>query len=444
MTMQVDGIVTGFDTSSMIDGIVNASAIPGKVMESQLDELGERREKVAGLANRLEDLSSTLGNLGTEQDIVALSASVSDTTQLSVSTSSDAVTGTWDVQVKRLATAELELSQGFSDATSTDVIEEGTYTVTYGTDSTEITIDSANSSLTNLADQIDEIDGLTAFVLNTGEPSDPYRLVIQGEDTGAENAISVSVAGASGPGTAVAWTEFQGADDAWIQVNGIDVYSASNTASDVLPGVSLQLQAVGDEPTSVTLSRDNDAIYANIEQFVEGFNTVTSYYDTHTAYDSEKNIKGALIGDATARRVMDTLGSLVSSAYDVGGLYSSLGEIGIETQQDGSLKVDSDKLQTAIEDNLDDVVALFTTEGGPAETLRTKIDDVFVDEDSGSLTTREESLQTSIEELGERITDFNEYLSDMADRLRGRFTDLEVAMSSFQSTQTYLTSLFSS
>jgi len=74
--------------------------------------------------------------------------------------------------------------------------------------------------------------------------------------------------------------------------------------------------------------------------------------------------------------------------------------------------------------------------------MKTVIDDVFVDEDIGSLTSRSESLAGSIEELEERITDFDLYLDNMRDRLRERFTDMEVAMGEMQSTQSYLTALF--
>ena len=440
MTM-IDGIVTGLDTTAMIEAIVSVSGVPKYQMQRQLSDLEDRRDKVAGMSTRLTDLSGILEDMADADSFVAHKASVSEEGQFSATVGTGAVTGIHEVRVETLANSELEVSEGFADQSSTGVIHEGTYSITYAGTATDITIDSSNSSLVDLAAAIDDIDGLSAYVLDTGEAVDPYKLVVQGTDTGAANTIEIAGPTPSGAGTVPTFTEQVTAADAKIHFNDIVVYSASNQVS-AIPGLTLDLEATSATAVTLTVEEDLTAIEETIQGFVDAYNEVANYYEVHTVYNADNGLKGALVGDSSARRVMDRLGSMVSSQYTVDGALEALSQLGIQTQQDGSLELDTEALQEALTDSFDDVVELVTSTDGPITTMKTVIDDVFVDEDIGSLTSRSESLAGSIEELEERITDFDLYLDNMRDRLRERFTDMEVAMGEMQSTQSYLTALF--
>ncbi|MBN2801391.1 MAG: flagellar filament capping protein FliD [Deltaproteobacteria bacterium] len=444
MSTAVDGIVTGIDTSGLIKSIVAAASTPKIAMEGQLQDMEARREKVAGLSNRLEELSAKIAEMNTVSTFISHSIATSDDSQFTATADGDAVQGAWNVQVMRLASNEMEVTQGVADAYSTGVIEEGTYSLTYKGVTTEVLIDDTNSSLNKLADAFNDVEGITAFVLNTGVAGAPYRLVVQGQDTGDDAGIDIALTGGSGTGTALAFEEKATAQNAWITINGLDVYSPTNQVQDAIPGIALDLKATGTATAALTVSEDIAGMEETIQAFVDSYNEVVSYFATNSVYNAEENIKGPLAGDATSRRVMDTLGSLISTAYTSGTSLHSLGQIGIETSSDGKLLLDSDKLQEALGANFDDVVALFTSDDGAAAKLKTTIDDVFVDEDNGTLSTRTESLQGSIDDIQGRIDDFDAYIENMSSRLRDRFTSMEVAMGQMQSTQTYLAALFAS
>ena len=84
--------------------------------------------------------------------------------------------------------------------------------------------------------------------MNTGEASNPYRLIIQGEDTGSANTIEIDTSGLTGGGTVPSFTEQTAAADAELSINGIDVVSDSNTVSDSITGLTLELTGTTSEP----------------------------------------------------------------------------------------------------------------------------------------------------------------------------------------------------
>ncbi len=442
MSTAVDGIVTGLDTTSLIKSIVAAASTPKKAMESQLKDMESKREKVAGLQNRLTELSEKIAEINTPSTFIKNTVSTSSSLQFGVTADGDAVQGSWNILVKRLASNEMEVSQGLADATTVGSIQEGTYTLTYQGTTHEVALDGTTASLSKLATAFNDIDGITAYVLDTGDGASPYRLVVQGEDTGADSGITLGLTGASGAGELLSFTEEATAVDAWMTVNGVNVYAASNQVQDAIPGITLDLKDVGTTATALTVAEDLAGIEETVQSFVDAYNAVVEYYQTNTVYNAEEGIKGALIGDATARRVMDSLSTMVSAAYGVGTEVQSFGQLGVETQNDGKLTLDSDKLQAALAASYDDVISMFTADAGPVNTLKAAIDDVFVNEESGTLVSRGDSLQDSIDDMQLRIDDFDLYIENMSSRLRGRFTAMEIAMGEMQSTQTYLSALF--
>lgn len=426
------------DTTALIDAIVEASAGTKYIMQKQLRGYESKQEKVAGIKNRLDSLVDTIKTMDGPTEFPAYNATVSDETMMSAVSDSDAVPGTYSISVSALAQSESEVSGGYADSDTTQVISTGTYQVSYGSTSLSIEIDSTNNTLDDLAEQLDALDGLAAYVLDTGSASDPYKIVVMGEDTGASNTVDLS--GLSG----VSFTETVGAQDATLAVNGVSVNSASNSLSDTIPGLSLSLLQTTSTAVNVQVNRDTDAITGKVQAFVDGYNEVINYYKTNTLYDTEKGIKGALIGDSTVRNIVEKLGSMVSSQYDLGLAFDSLGQMGISTSQSGTIVFDSSDFEDNMASNMDAVVSFFTDDAGPLATIRDRIEDVYVDEHDGNLKARTDSLEDTITDLEDSIVDFEVRLDSYASRLRDQFNSMEVVLGDLFATQTYLSSLFAS
>jgi flagellar hook-associated protein 2 len=384
----VDGIVSGFDTSALIDAIATAYSGPLEIMESNLERYKDQLDKTAGLSNRLEDLSSAIEALQGDDGLLAFTANASVEGAFTATVGADVAPGTYTVEVNSLATNETEASQGFADPDAND-LKKGTFSVTYDGVTTDIELDDTNNTLTDLAAAIDDIEGLSAYVLDTRDGSgSPYKLVVSGDKTGSDAGITLDTSGLNGGGTEPTFTEQTTAVDASITVNNMVVNSEGNTF-DGIPGLSIDLLRAGDGPVQLTVGLDQEAMAANVQAFVDSYNEVVSYYSTNTAFDQENGINGALVGDSTARRVMSGLGTLVSSQVTVAGSdFSALAQIGIATNQDGTLSLDNDALAEALSDDLQGVRTMLLAEDGPMGVFKSTIDDIYVDETNGVLASR--------------------------------------------------------
>ena len=437
----LDGIASGLDTTSLIRAVMEVAEAPLKRMQGNLDSLEDVKEAVAGLTNRFEDLSTALQGVDEVAEFSLFSATVSNTSALSATVDSDVAPGQYDVLINNLASSETEVSQAFADSTSTGVIGEGTFKVTYGGVETDITLDSSNSSLTGLATALNEVEGISAYVLDTGVATDPYKLVVQGQDTGTTNSISFDTSGLTG-GTALSFTQTTEAKNASATVNGTTVESETNTL-DNIPGLTLDLLSDPGETVSITVNQDTEGMADKIQAVVDAYNEIESYYDTKTAYNTELGISGPLLAESGSRRAVDALKDMFTGDYSaMGGSFSTLSQIGITLEQDGSLALDRTVLVDAIESDSDGVFAMFSEDGGPGKTLVTAIDDLYVDEDTGILTTRSDSIEEQIEDLQEDIDRKDALLDSQAERLRDQFVQMEIALAEMQSTGSYLAAMF--
>lgn len=536
----VDGIVSGLDTTSLINSIVAVTALPQRAMETQLARLEDQKEKVAGLSNRLESLSGAIKDIWTRSSLETFTATAATDGQFTVSVGENAVDGVYAVQTLGLAAADSFISQGFADKTTEGVLGTGTLALTYGGEALSVDLD-GNDTLADVASKLNDLDGITAWVVDTGSATDPYRLVVKGDDTGAENTVVLDASGLAG-GTTPTFTQTTTAVDAHIQVNGIDLYSADNDFADQIPGLEIHATEIGAAPIQVTVEKDLDGLTERVQGFVDAYNEVVKYYKAQTIYDDEKGIKGALVGDSTARRVMDRLGGLVPLAqlgFSGGSeVKVALANIGIQTQRDGTLKLDTTALEDALDndydgvlntltgqhyasqkyasttasvaqgtmtvkaggkqvtltidgtndtlqgvaDALDDLAGVkarvaddgaggyrlivtdavtgstedveisgapaddlgLTNNRGPLGVIVETIDDVFIDSEDGIITSRKESINKSIDDLEKQIEAFQARMDDYEQRLRAKFTAMEVALGQAQSTQSYLASVFAS
>lgn len=437
----LDGIASGLDTTALIRAVMEVAEAPLKRMQSNLEDLEDVKEAVAGLTNRFEDLVTSLEDLDSLDEFSAFSTSVSDDSKLSASADTDVAAGLYEITINNLASSESEVSQAFADKTSTGVIGEGTLKLTYAGVETDVTIDSANSSLSGVATALNEIDGVSAYVLDTGDAANPYKLVVQGQDTGATNTISMDLTGLTG-GTALSFTQTTEAKDASIDVNGTTVQSNTNSL-DNIPGLSIDLLADSSETLSISVSQDTVAIADKVQSVVDAYNEIESYYDTKTAYNPDLGITGPLMGESGARRAVDGLKELFTSDYAaVDGEYSILAEIGFSLGQDGSITLDRTALEDAIEADPDSVFAMFSDDNGPGAAMVSQINDLYINEDTGMLTTRSDSVEEQIDELQEDIERKDALLDSQAERLREQFIQMEIAMAEMQSTGSYLAAMF--
>ena len=255
-------------------------------------------------------------------------------------------------------------------STRTDPVGQGVLTITTASGNFDVTIDATNDNLDGLAKAInDKNAGVTASVVTDTSGA---RLVVKGQ-SGAANAFSLSVPAGTTSGlerfASGAMTDAQDAQDAIVRLDGVEVTRATNSFSDLIPGVQIDLKSAKPGTiVSVGLSRPTAAITQGVQDFVSAYNelmgvigdatkTSTTSSSSTTTTDATT---GALRGDfgvAALQRQLAKLPTTILSSTGSG--VHTLAEIGVATNRDGTLSLDASRLQSALATDPDGVEALF-------------------------------------------------------------------------------------
>jgi flagellar hook-associated protein 2 len=244
-----------------------------------------------------------------------------------------------------------------------------------------VTLDAKDQSLQGIRDAINKANiGVTATIVSDGS-ANPYHLVIASNKTGEKSTMKISVGGDGGlpPDPAIAsllgydpagsqsLTQTSGAQDTKLTMNGIEVSSKSTTVTDAIQGVSLDVSSLGS--STLTVSQDTKSVADAINGFVKAYNDLNKTISSLTAYnpDTKKGdpLKGAaLVGDASVHSIQAQLRRQLGATVEgLGGKLTNLSQVGIAFDKDGSLKVDSTKLNNAIANNFGDIGGLFAAMG---------------------------------------------------------------------------------
>lgn len=342
----------------------------------------------------------------------------------------DSATGTFELVVEdQEGTAARDLKiAGSSDTSKID----GSF---------EVNIDvSSSDTLDDLLRRINEESGLaSASVLNDGSEVNPYRLQIAAKQSGLAGELLIDDAGLG-----LDLATLSRAQDAAVVLGGADsgfvMTSSTNTLTDVVPGMTLTLSGVSDQPVSVTVGRNTEDVVSAVDSFVSAFNDAISRIDELTDYDPDTERAGLLLGDSTVQTVERRLFRLVTgSAPDSSGPFRRLSELGIR-YDGGSVTFDTEKFAKALADKPEAVADFFADkEGGVAQWMKQQIEEIT--EADGTLDRRSDALERRKDDLTDRVDRLNELLNRKRDRLTRQFINMETAISQLQSQQSSLAQL---
>ncbi|MCX7294982.1 flagellar filament capping protein FliD [Janthinobacterium sp.] len=238
-----------------------------------------------------------------------------------------------------------------------------------------VVIDATNNSL-HIRDAINNAGlGVTASIVSDGTDK-PYHLVLSSSKTGANSSMKISLSGSDGLPPDSALNDLLSYDAGGTQnlkqnsaaqntnfsVNGIAITSASNSVDTAIEGVTLGIAKVGS--TSLSVQKDTSTVKTSINAFVKAYNDLNTAMAKMTAYDPETKKGGVLLGDSTAQSIQSQLRrQLGAPITGLNSNLSTLSQVGISFQKDGSLALDSSKLDKAISANFTDIAGLFSALG---------------------------------------------------------------------------------
>lgn len=360
--ISVSGISTGLDTSSIVAKLIELKRRPIDLISARKDILDIELSELQALNTKLLAFQSVTNSFSTSDKFLTKKASFfnnnsSDNNKVvTLTPGSIAASGSYSLVVNSLAKAEKEVSDGFS-ATSSSV-STGTFSIKVGSTTTNITIDSSNNTLEGLKNAINSSGaGVTATILNDGNSSNPYRLVISSNSTGTDNVITFSNS------LGLTFTETQSAANASFTLDGIDIIKSSNTVTDVIEGATIKLESAGSG--TVTIESDVDSVKTNIETFVSEYNELISFINDQFFFDTETGKTGILFGNTAVIDLQSSMRGIITS--QVPGLddtFITLAQIGITTNSlSGSLEISDGDLTDAITTDINAVVNLFIGAG---------------------------------------------------------------------------------
>jgi Flagellar capping protein len=454
-TITSAGAGSGIDLESVISASVAAKKaqlqepITTKKTNAQitLSGLGQLKSAISTFRSTLDDLSDTGAfnkrSVSVTQD--------SDDPVMSVTTNDGASNGEYNIVVNKLATTS-QFKASFDSSTSSIVTADGTLTFKAGDE--EFTVDvKKGDTLQQIRKRINNSGdnfGLTANIVNTSDGK--AKLVIDSGVSGDGNDLTISGStdelttqfGTSGTNM----TQTQLAASAKITVDGNEMTSDTNVFDDKIEGLKLTVLRTSDTDTDGNLksnklkvTTDTSSITDLVKKFIDGYNTLVTKTtelgkrNTIVAGESQDD-GGALAGDSTPRIIRNLMSNAISTPSTNSTVYSTIFQLGIEMDNDGVLSLDSDKFSDALENNYEQVVALFGGDTGVAGQLSSTLKEYT--KTGGLLSQRQDQLNTELSYWSQKQADATTQIAKYESSLRTQYGNLDTALAQMNQSASYI------
>jgi flagellar hook-associated protein 2 len=463
------GIGSGLDVETIITKLMAIEQRPLTLLQTSATDIQTKISAFGSLTNAESSFRDAALAISKAETWTATNGVSSDTTSVGVSSSATATAGTYSVSVQKLAAAQSVAGTAFASSgaavgSGTLHIDTGSwnagqtaFTAKSGSTGVDITV-TASDTLASVRDKINAAGtGVNASIVTDATGA---RLVLTSSATGTANGFRVTAvdddlanADAAGlsalafdpPGGTTATTQTQASSDAAATINGLAVTSSSNTLADVVQGLTLNLVKVTTAPVQVSVAKDTASIKTAVQTFAATYNNLASLLAKDIKYDADTKTAGVLQGDSTAVALQRQLRMMMTANSSASTVFSTLSQVGLEMQQDGTLKVNDTKLTSALSSNATEVQKLFSNNdvagNGAQDGIATKFrkfGDMVLGTD-GMLTTRSAGLTKSLDLNSKQQDTMSTRLADTETRLRAQYTALDTKMASLNSLSTYIT-----
>jgi len=434
--ISASGIGSGLDVNSIIGQLMAIERQPLNRLEAKKAGYEAQLSGYGKLQSALSSFQSAMAALDSVSDFKLFSATSSDTDYFTAAASSTASLGKYDIKVNTLAEAHKMGSASQADKDTTTFGNSGD-TLTVTVDSSSFTVTTGGKTLEQIRDAINDATdnvGVTATIIS--ESSSSYRLVLTSDNSGTANAMTLAVkdSGGSPVTDPLTMATINTAVDSEILVDGTyTVTRSSNTITDAIDGITLNLAQTSASTFGLTVAHDDEGVKTAVQSFVDAYN------ELHNTIDELR--KGELKADNTLlsieRQIRDVLNTAPSG---ITGQYSYLAELGVAIQKDGTMSLDSTALQTALDTDFSGVSELFANDDqGYAYRLEALADDFLQLGGNGLVESRTDGINDRIESIENRIDTMGRRLVIVEQRYRSQFSALDSLLGQLTATSNYLT-----
>jgi flagellar hook-associated protein 2 len=305
---------------------------------------------------------------------------------------------------------------------------------------------SGSNTLTGLASAINSAAiGVTASVITDSSGS---RLSIVSRTSGAAGQLdTITTSALADGGTSITFpgppNSGQQGQDAHITVDGVQVTSPSNTATGAISGVTFQLLSSASPGTNIQVQvTDNTTdIGTAVSNFVSAYNTVVKDINTEETNNSS-GTPPALLGSPILAQLQSQLtGALFGGTAS--GSINNLGQLGISMNDDGTLTLDSDTLNSALSSNLSDVTGFFQNSGSFGQTLSTAVNNLGTQAPNGAIFLAQQQNAAQETALNTDITNENTLLDAQKTQLTDELNTANQILQSIPSQLNQVNELYS-
>jgi flagellar hook-associated protein 2 len=451
MTMSVDGLISGMDTTALITQLLRAEANPQTLLKQKLTATQNQ-------ASAYRTVNTAFAAVRTAADALTAAGLAATRTAKPSAEHVTATAGTTAVPGAGVTFTVLNLARPQQSAsTQTWATADAPWSDMDASDRLEFTSGGtvvadlaipAGATLSEVAALINASGaGVRATVTRPAEGQ--FKLLLTSEGSGTAGARDVvGYAGTTEvPGT---FTESRPAEDALLDLGGFTATSSTNTFAELISGVSVTVSKVDPDPVTVSVDRDADAVATKMQALVDAVGAALNNVKDLTA--NEPGSRAALKGDTSLRALSGRLLTAVSDA--VGG--RSPAEVGLELTRDGAITFDKAVFTTALAADPDLVTRMVS--GGPATAgpnrvpgdgddlpavtgIAQRLSDVAKaasDSATGSIIGFAKGRESVATDLQKRIDNWDLRLARRKQVLTRQFTAMETALSSLRNQSTWL------
>ncbi len=440
------GLGSGVDINSIVTALVNAEGQgQTNLIKNQQSTLNGQITAYSKFTAAASAVQTAVDSLTSSATFNSYAATVGDISIASASVNASAVPGSYSLSVTQLAQGTTLSSGAFTSTTAT--VGTGTLNISAGSSSFAVTIDATHNTLSAIAAAINAATGNPGVSATIITGNDGAHLVLSSQVTGAANAVSVTQSGGDGNLKSIAYTaggaangltQTQAAQDAILTLNGYTYNSKTNAVTSALSGVTINLLAAskGGATTTLTVAADPSGPAGAIATLIKSYNALIAQVSQLDQYDPTSGASTPLFGSSLLEGFRSQISGIATGGIpgaQGSSTLTSLAQIGITVNLDGTLSSDSTALSTALKNNPAGVTALFTN----AKTgIATRLSNVLFEyTGAGGLVDQTvTSLKGSLNDLANQQTALNARLADLQTSLYATYNHMDLVVSQLKAT----------
>ncbi|WP_317847104.1 flagellar filament capping protein FliD [Pseudomonas sp. HTZ2] len=453
------GLGSGLNISEIVKALVESDTAAKQAQinrqtsnnSAMISGIGALRSALTAYQDAMKKLNDT-----NAPSFNAYAAKSANEAVVKVTSSNSAVAGSYDIAVKQLATSSKVASQRFVGGAESS-IAQGNLTISQGTKTYNLSVPTG-ATLQSVRDQINKemsVNGISANIINEQGGS---RLVLSSTTTGANTDIKLggipelTIDGTTPMvGTGAGYISAR-PQDAELTIDGLTVKSSTNTVKNAISGMTLELTGVSGmaadgvtrTPTALTVTADNDGLKKSVQSFVDAYNTLQRAITSLTTSSRDKDdnlILGPLTNDPTTRSLLGDLRKVMAEV-GAGDRLTTLGQLGINTQKDGTLEFNAIKFTAAMNDKKlgPELQEFFTGTNGVFERMNKAIEPYNGAE--GSVASRKSNLDKTAKNLSDQQAALDRRTVSLTESLTKKYVALDTALGKMKAQADQITSIF--